>query len=88
VACQTEPDWFNAVNYKTALLGKYIKDVLQKKGIDEQVKQICATSGTIANKVEFCHASITEIDNLDGFASYSMDLARRIHDFITAHNTL
>jgi predicted ATP-dependent endonuclease of OLD family len=86
--CKSEPDWFDEATYKSAPLGKYLKGILQDKGIDEQVKQVCADSGTLANKLEFCYAAIKEIDSLDGFASYSRDLAKRIDEFIKDHNKI
>lgn len=86
--CKSEPNWFDEEIYKSKPLGKYLKDILQAKGIEKEVKQLCAQSGTLANKLDFCYAAIKGIDSIDGFASYSRDLARRIDEFIKDHNKM
>jgi hypothetical protein len=86
VNINTEPAWFDEAIYKSKPLGSYLKSIMEAKGINNQVKKVCAESGTLANKLDFCYAAIKEIDGLDGFADYSRDLALRIHEFIEAHN--
>jgi predicted ATP-dependent endonuclease of OLD family len=85
---KSETNWFDEAIYKSVPLGTYLEGVLQDKRIDKQVKKVCAESGTLDNKLEFCYAAIKEIDSLDGFASYSRDLARRIDEFIKDHNRI
>jgi AAA15 family ATPase/GTPase len=72
----------NEKDYRDNLLGNYLDEI-----ISSPKHKYASESGTISDKVNFAKKAISHIHSLDDMTQDSIDMCKRIYDFIKKCNT-
>lgn len=81
----TELNEFSQDDYKTASLGEFIESKVLKTERKRKASYM-TESGTITDKVNFCHKAIEEIKSFGDISPEGKELTKKIYSFIQKHN--